>query len=134
MCEQCHQLMQLVAKALEESASANRALLAWQRMGIPKYLSQARQYNPGATSINMAYHTQSQVLLRVTTIIADVGSPGTLTIGDRTWPVNGLTIIPLGYDGMLIRPEDLVTLTQQTSGPMGLEFLGQELGDRGARW
>jgi len=119
---------------LEDNIKTNRALLDIQRARIPKYLTQAKLYNTSALSINFQYHTQAQVLIRVTTILIVVGSPASLVIGDRTIPVNGFAALYLGEEGMLIRPEDQITLTQNTLGPIGLEFLGEEMGDRGKRW
>lgn len=133
MCEQCHQLMQVVAHALEEHSATNRALLAYQRARIPKYLSQARQYVANAAALSL--RLQSQELARVTCIIVVVGSAGTLTIGDRSIPVSAnQTLYYLGEQGMLVRAEDPISLTQTTPGPMGLEMLGEEMADRGARW
>ncbi len=117
-----------------EIIKLSRAILQLQASSTPKYLSNARLYLQGQTTLNFAYHTQAQVLLRVTTIIAVVSSPGTLQIADRNWPVNGFFFQYLGQDGMLIRPEDLITLTQNSAGNLGLEFLGQEMADRGKRW
>lgn len=135
MCEQCHQLMNIVTRALEESSAANRALLAFQKARIPKYLTQARQYiASGATSLTMSFHTQAQSLIRVTMILIVVGSAGTLTIGERQIPVNGLTTLYLGEEGMLLPAETQITLTQTTAGAMGLEFFGEEMVDRGERW
>jgi hypothetical protein len=134
MCEQCHALMTQIEALLKDNVATNKALLQMQRLRIPKYLANARQYLSSGTSLTFAYHTQAQILQRVTMIIAVVSSAGTLVIADRSWPVNGFTLIYLGEEGMLIRPEDNIVLTQASSGAMGLEFLGEEMGDRGKRW
>jgi len=124
----------LLEKMLADNIALNRELLEMQRARIPKYLANARQYLAGGLQINFAYHTQSQQLMRVTCILAVVGSPGNLQIADRIIPLNGLTILYLGEEGMLIRPEDQILLTQTVPGAMGLEFFGEEMGDRGKRW
>lgn len=121
-------------KDFAEIIKLQRAILQMQASSIPKYLTQARLYLQNQTTLNFALHTQSQVLLRVTTIIAVVTSPGVLQIGDRFWNINSLWVQYLGQDGMLIRPEDQIVLTQNVAGNLGLEFLGQEMADRGKRW
>lgn len=126
--------MDIIAKALADNVALNRELLEMQRARIPKFLTNARQYLVSGVQINFAYHTQSQMLLRVTCILIVVGSPATLQINDRLIPVNGVTSLYLGEEGMLIRPEDQILLTQGTPGPMGLEFFGEEMADRGKRW
>lgn len=137
-CPECAALAKHVdhlAEALvKQVAATDKLLLAMQRARIPKYLTQARQYLENATTINMAYHTQAQVLIRVTMIVVVVGSAATLQIGDRTWPFNGFSTLYLGEEGLLIRPEDAIELTQTTEGAMGLEFYGEEMADRGQRW
>lgn len=113
---------------------AVRDLILQQQISIPKYLANARQYLQNATTLNFAYHFQSQVLMRATTIVVTVTSAATLVIADRSWPINGFSILLLAPDGLLIRPEDNVVLTQASVGLLGLEFLGQEMPDRGKRW
>lgn len=138
MCEQCHKLMThmstILADLEKNVAASNRLLQDIQRARIPKFLANARLYEANGTSVNMAYHTQAQVLIRVTMMIIVVGSPATLVIGDRTWPINGFTTLYLGDEGLLIRPEDQVILTQNVAGLIGLEFFGEEMVDRGKRW
>jgi hypothetical protein len=125
----------LLEKMLADNVALNRELLEMQRARIPKYLANARQYVAGGLQLNFAYHTQSQILLRVTCLLVTVGSPGNLQIGDRNIPVTGgMPPLYLGEEGMLIRPEDQIILTQTVPGAMGLEFFGEEMGDRGKRW
>jgi len=110
-----------------------REIQQWQASSTPKYLTQARQYLQNATSLEFGYHRQSQVLIRVTMMLIQVSSPATLVIQDRSWPVNGFFPLYLGEAGLLIRPEDQVLLTQTTAGPLSLEWLGEEMYDRGKR-
>lgn len=126
--------MEIIAQAMADNVALNRELLEMQRARIPKFLTNARQYLISGVQINFGYHTQSQQLIRATCILIVVGSPATLQINDRVIPVNGVTSLYLGEEGMLIRPEDQILLTQGTPGPMGLEFFGEEMGDRGKRW
>lgn len=107
---------------------------ALARAATPKYLKEARLYLPSATTLAFAFHTQAQSLLRITKIIVVVSSPGTLTISERVWPVNGLTVLDLAPDGLLIPAETSVNLVQNTAGLLSLEFFGQEMADRGQRW
>lgn len=109
-------------------------LMNRQEQSIPTYLQNAKLYISNATSLQFNYHMQSQVLIRVTRLIVLAQSPATLVIGERSWPISGFTILDLGEDGMLITPETLITLTQTVAGNLGLEFLGQEMADRGKRW
>lgn len=112
-----------------------QSLIQHQKTMIPKFLQNCRIYLNNATSLNFLYHFQSQVLMNVTCILAITNSIGTLTINDRSWPVNGFTLIPLGSEnGLIVRPEDAVNLTQITAGAMSLEFFGFELPDRGRMW
>lgn len=121
-------------KDFAEIIKLQRAILALQKSSIPKYLSQARLYLLNQTSLNFALHTQSQVLMRVNCILVIVTSAAVLQIAERQIPFNSTEALYLGDDGMLIRPEDLITLTQTNPGTLGLEFFGQEMADRGARW
>lgn len=134
MCETCHEYMKKLDEHMTLQTQLQRELLQHQISSVPKYLTQARLYLQNATSLNFAYHTQSQILMHVTTMIVTVSSAATLIIQDRTWNFNGFTIQYFGKNGLLIRPEDLITLTQASSGNLGLEFLGQEMADRGKRW
>jgi hypothetical protein len=104
-----------------------------QISSLPKYLTNARLYLLNQTTLNFAWHMQSQQAMRVTTMIVLVSSAATLQIAERSWFFNGFTIQYLGDDGLVVRPEELVTLTQATPGAIGLEFLGTELYDRGKR-
>lgn len=136
MCETCRQSMATmdVDEKLVHLHHTMHDLMRMQSQSIPKYLQNARLYISNATSLQFNYHMQSQVLLRVSRIIVETTSPAILTIGERTWPISGFTILDLGTDGMLITPETLITLVQTVTGDMGLEFLGQEMPDRGQRW
>lgn len=142
MCETCHQTLtelsqhqEVTNKVLASLVEVNRALLMHQRAQVPKLLQNARQYLSSATSLQMNWHMQTQQLLNVTSMIVTATSPGTLQINERTWSFNGQSIIVLGtMNGLVVRPEDYILLTQTTAGALGLEFLGEELPDRGQRW
>lgn len=138
MCKECQELaqhiMHLVNELTKNTAATDKLLKAMQRAKIPKMLSQARQYQASSLQVNMAMHTQSQELLNVSAILAVVSSAATLQIQDRLIPFNSTQLLYFGDDGMVIRPEDVITLTQTTAGPIGLEFFGEELADRGKRW
>lgn len=134
MCEQCEKLQAQVTLLLDNNIRLNRDIQDLQRAKTPKLLANAKLYAANNTVLNFAYHMQSQTLLHVTSILVLVTSPGVLQIAERTIPVNGLTVLSFGWLGMVIRPEDLITLTQTSAGNMGLEFLGEELSDRGKRW
>lgn len=137
-CTVCDELTKhighLVSELEKQTATTNRLLQVMQRIKIPKYLTQARQYVQSGTTINLQFHTQAQMLIRVTMIVVVVTSAATLEIGDRSWPFNGFSTLYLGEEGLLIRPEDAITLTQTTAGAIGLEFFGEEMADRGNRW
>lgn len=138
MCKECQDLIKHMAHLLDElaknTAASNELLQIMQRASIPKYLSQARLYAQAQSSINMASHLQSQQLLNVMAMLVVVSSAATLTINERQIPLNSTQLLYFGEAGMLIRPEDTITLTQATAGPIGLEFFGEELNDRGRRW
>jgi hypothetical protein len=132
MCEKCERLMERVTDLVGQVAATNRLLQDWQRIQIPRYLTQARNYQLNATSLETS--TQTQMLIRVTSILVITTSPGLLTILERQIPVTGTVSLYLGPHGMLIRPEDVLTLTQQTAGNLGIELFGEEMVDRGHRW
>lgn len=136
MCDACRKALATMDtdEKLVHLHHTMRDLMNRQEQSIPTYLQNAKLYISNATSLQFNYHMQSQVLIRVTRIITLAQSPATLVIGERSWPVNGFSILDLGDDGMLITPETLITLTQATAGNLGLEFLGQEMADRGRRW
>lgn len=138
MCKECQELAQhvthLVNELTKNTAATDKLLKAIQRAKIPKMLSQARQYAVGTTQLNMQQHTQTQELLNVNAILVVVSSAATLVIQERQIPINATQLLYFGENGMLIRPEDTITLTQATAGPIGLEFFGEELADRGKRW
>lgn len=136
MCEACKQAMATMDtdEKLVHLHHTMRDLMNKQEQSIPVYLQNAKLYLANVTSLQFNYHVQSQVLLKVTRIIVLCQSPATLVIAERSWPVNGFSILDLGNDGMLITPETLISLTQTTAGNLGLEFLGQEMADRGRRW
>lgn len=134
MCDLCHQTMEKLNEHMTLVAQLQRELLQHQIAQVPKYLANARLYLQNQTTLNFAYHTQSQVLMHVTGMIVVVSSAATLQIGDRYWPVNGFWTPYFGKNALLIRPEDTIILTQASAGAIGLEFLGQEMADRGKRW
>lgn len=121
-------------KDFAEIIKLQRAILQMQISSVPKYLANARLYLQNQTTLNFQAHVQSQVLLRVTCILVTVTSAATLQINDRFLSINSTQPLYLGNDGMLIRPEDVITLTQVNPGALGLEFFGQEMADRGKRW
>lgn len=132
MCEQCHELMKHMQTQLDV---INKMVMQGQRAKTPKYLTQARLYIAGGTQINMQDHLQTQELVRVTCLLVTVGSAATLVIADRTIGfLTGTTAMYLGDQGMLIRPEDQIILTQTNPSAMGLELFGEEMADRGLRW
>lgn len=130
MCEHCEQNQQFQEKLI----NLVKEELLKARAQTPRYLTNARLYLISATSLNFLAHQQTQSLIRVTTIVVQTSSAGTLTIAERTWPINGFTVLPLEPDGLLVKPEDNITLTQGSAGLLSLELLGQEMADRGQRW
>ena len=134
-CDECHRLLTSMHESLTNLTLLQRDLMQRQITDLPKYLTQARQYLKNATQLNFQYHMQSQTLMRVTTLIVTCTSAATLQIAERTFSFTGSTT--QNYDqagGLVIRPEDYIFLSQASAGDLGLEFLGQEIPDRGKRW
>jgi hypothetical protein len=134
MCELCARNMERLGEQYSELIELQRMILQHQISELPKFLTQARLYLLSATQLNFNLHSQSQVAYRVTGWIVQTSSPGTLVMQDRSIPINGLDIRDLGVDGLILRPEDQVLLTQTVAGAISIEFFGQELADRGKRW
>jgi hypothetical protein len=135
MCDQCEKNLKQVAELATRIEASYRATLASLTRQIPRYLRNMGASQQNGTVVTVPF--QSQVLTRVTTIAVVVTSNATLQIG------NFMTIpIPIGYSpiffsdegGLVVDPTQVITLTQATSGYMGVWCFGQLLPDQGPHY
>lgn len=128
------QFVKQMAEQMARLTAQYESLIKLQRHLIPRYLQNMQFYQPNNTTIQLPY--QSQILVRLTSMIVVVSSAGTLSIGTFQMPVTpGMDPLQFGIDGMILDAnQDPITLTQTATGPLGLWCFGQEMADRGNRW
>lgn len=127
--EELTKQMQQMALALEKYY---HGLQQMQRHLIPRYLKNMGFFAANNTQITILY--QSQMVVRVTSMLIVATSAATLSIGNFIqFPVVS-GVLNLGIDGLLIEPGQALVMNQQNAGPLGLICMGQEMASEGLRW
>jgi hypothetical protein len=116
-----------IERVLAGHSSKLQSLIDTLRRSIPSYVDE-RAYFASGTLINLT--PQSNNLELITSMIITVTSAGVLTLNDRVLNFTAGNYVYSNL-GILLRLEDIRTLSQATPGVMSLELMGIELPDKG---
>jgi len=102
-----------------------------QQREMPRLVDE-RMYVASSTAITL--RPQSKNTQKITSLFIQVTSNATLQLGDRTFIIDA-SLSPYMLTGQcfILYANDNRVLTQQATGFMSLELMGEELGDTG-RW
>jgi len=134
MCQQCASAIELFHKSI--SANTRYLNLLYDEACEDKRKRQIsiigdvdeQMTVPAGTSIVLKAQTRNKV--RITAALIQVSSAGILTIGNRVWNL-AAGLYPWFGLHWILQEDDVRTLTQQASGLMSLELMGESLVDTG---